>query len=151
MRDHPIPGVFNFCRVKGNSFFLLPNHRFTQDDIEIDGHAIEFRINAEDPSKNFQPCPGTIGVCHQPSGFRTRVDGSIFQGCKITPYYDSLIAKVICKGRIDSQIKLNGYRIPTSWSLMRIRQPHRLDPIACCLFCRNSDRLRTCRWNCCSR
>ena len=38
-------------------------------------------------------------MCHQPSGFRTRVDGYIFQGCKITPYYDSLIAKVICKGR----------------------------------------------------
>ena len=48
---------------------------------------------------NFQPSPGTISVCHQPSGFRTRVDGSVFQGCKITPYYDSLIAKVICKGR----------------------------------------------------
>ena len=42
---------------------------------------------------------GTINVCHQPSGFRTRVDGSIFQGCKITPYYDSLVVKVICKGR----------------------------------------------------
>ena len=53
----------------------------------------------EDPAKDFQPSPGTISVCHQPSGFRTRVDGSIFQGCKITPYYDSLIAKVICKGR----------------------------------------------------
>ena len=62
-------------------------------------HSIECRINAEDPSKDFQPSPGTISVCHQPSGFRTRVDGSIFQGCKITPYYDSLIAKVICKGR----------------------------------------------------
>ena len=49
--------------------------------------------------KNFQPSPGIISVCHQPSGFRTRVDGSIFQGCKVTPYYDSLIAKVICKGR----------------------------------------------------
>ena len=70
-----------------------------QEDIKPRGHSIECRINAEDPSQNFQPCPGTISVCHQPSGFRTRVDGSIFQGCKITPYYDSLIAKVICKGR----------------------------------------------------
>jgi acetyl-CoA carboxylase biotin carboxylase subunit len=43
--------------------------------------------------------PGTISVCHLPSGFRTRVDGAIFQGCKITPYYDSLIAKLICHGR----------------------------------------------------
>ena len=70
-----------------------------QEDITPRGHSIECRINAEDPSLNFQPSPGTIKVCHQPSGFRTRVDGSIFQGCKITPYYDSLIAKVICKGR----------------------------------------------------
>jgi acetyl-CoA carboxylase biotin carboxylase subunit len=71
----------------------------TQNDIKPRGHAIECRINAEDPSKNFQPSPGTIGICHQPSGFRTRVDGSIFQGYKITPYYDSMICKLICHGR----------------------------------------------------
>ena len=70
-----------------------------QSDITFRGHVIECRINAEDPSKNFQPSPGIINVCHQPSGFRTRVDGSIFQGCKITPYYDSLICKLICQGR----------------------------------------------------
>ncbi len=70
-----------------------------QSDIKPRGHSIECRINAENPALDFQPSPGTINVCHQPSGFRTRVDGSIFQGCKITPYYDSLIAKVICKGR----------------------------------------------------
>ena len=70
-----------------------------QSDIDPRGHSIECRINAENPALDFQPSPGLISVCHQPSGFRTRVDGSIFQGCKITPYYDSLIAKVICKGR----------------------------------------------------
>ena len=70
-----------------------------QSDISFRGHVIECRINAEDPSKNFQPSPGIINVCHQPSGFRTRVDGAIFQGCKITPYYDSLICKLICQGR----------------------------------------------------
>ena len=70
-----------------------------QSDIDPRGHSIECRINAENPALDFQPSPGIISVCHQPSGFRTRVDGSIFQGCKITPFYDSLIAKVICKGR----------------------------------------------------
>tara|TARA_Y100001970_G_scaffold280881_1_gene390586 strand:+ start:140 stop:1477 length:1338 start_codon:yes stop_codon:yes gene_type:complete len=70
-----------------------------QSDINPRGHAIECRINAEDPSKNFQPSPGTIGMCHQPSGFRTRVDGAIFQGYKVTPYYDSMVCKVICHGR----------------------------------------------------
>jgi acetyl-CoA carboxylase biotin carboxylase subunit len=70
-----------------------------QSDIKPRGHAIECRINAEDPSKNFQPSPGTIKMCHQPSGFRTRVDGAIFQGYKVTPYYDSMVCKLICHGR----------------------------------------------------
>ena len=70
-----------------------------QSDITPRGHAIECRINAEDASKNFQPSPGTIQMCHQPSGFRTRVDGSIYQGYKVTPYYDSMVCKLICHGR----------------------------------------------------
>ncbi len=70
-----------------------------QTDIRPRGHAIECRINAEDASKNFQPSPGKITMCHQPSGFRTRVDGAIFQGYKVTPYYDSMICKLICHGR----------------------------------------------------
>ena len=70
-----------------------------QSDINPRGHAIECRINAEDASKNFQPSPGTITMCHQPSGFRTRVDGAIFQGYKVTPYYDSMVCKLICHGR----------------------------------------------------
>ena len=70
-----------------------------QEDIRPRGHAIECRINAEDASKNFQPSPGTISMCQQPSGFRTRVDGSIYQGYKVTPYYDSMVCKLICHGR----------------------------------------------------
>ena len=70
-----------------------------QSDVNPRGHAIECRINAEDPSKDFQPSQGLIGMCHQPSGFRTRVDGSIYQGYKVTPYYDSMICKLICHGR----------------------------------------------------
>ena len=70
-----------------------------QKDINPRGHAIECRINAEDASKNFQPSPGVIGMCHQPSGFRTRVDGVIYQGYKVTPFYDSMICKLICHGR----------------------------------------------------
>ena len=53
-----------------------------QNDIFPRGHSIECRINAENPALNFQPSPGTISVCHQPSGFRTQVDGSIFKGVK---------------------------------------------------------------------
>ena len=70
-----------------------------QSDINPRGHAIECRINAEDPSENFRPSPGLVGMCHQPSGFRTRVDGAIYQGYNVTPYYDSMICKLICHGR----------------------------------------------------
>jgi len=70
-----------------------------QKDIIFFGHAIECRINAEDPSKDFLPSAGTIKTYNQPSGPGTRVDSCVFQGCKIPPYYDSLVAKLICHGR----------------------------------------------------
>jgi acetyl-CoA carboxylase biotin carboxylase subunit len=70
-----------------------------QKDITFFGHAIECRINAEDPSKNFLPSAGTIKTYNQPSGPGTRVDSCVFQGCKIPPYYDSLVAKLICHGK----------------------------------------------------
>jgi acetyl-CoA carboxylase biotin carboxylase subunit len=70
-----------------------------QKDIIFFGHAIECRINAEDPSKDFLPSAGTIKTYNQPSGPGTRVDSCLFQGCKIPPYYDSLVAKLICHGR----------------------------------------------------
>ena len=79
--------------------FTGEHSSYPQNEIKPRGHAIECRINAEDPNKNFQPSPGKIGMCHVPSGFRTRVDGAIFQGYEITPYYDSLICKLICHGR----------------------------------------------------
>ena len=70
-----------------------------QKDITFYGHAIECRINAEDPSKDFLPSAGTIKTYNQPSGPGTRIDSCVFQGCKILPYYDSLVAKLICHGR----------------------------------------------------
>ncbi len=99
--EHPITEMTTGIDIVKEQIWIANtgNTALTQDDIKPRGHAIECRINAEDPSKNFQPSPGTINVCHQPSGFRTRVDGAIFQGCKITPYYDSLICKLICQGR----------------------------------------------------
>ncbi len=99
--EHPVTEVQTGIDIVKEQLWIAftGNTALKQKDIDPRGHSIECRINAEDPAKNFQPCPGTISVCHQPSGFRTRVDGSIFQGCKITPFYDSLIAKVICKGR----------------------------------------------------
>ena len=99
--EHPVTEVQTGIDIVKEQIWIAHSGQtaLKQNDVSARGHTIECRINAEDPSKNFQPSPGIISVCHQPSGFRTRVDGSIFQGCKITPYYDSLICKLICKGR----------------------------------------------------
>jgi len=99
--EHPVTEVATGIDIIKEQIYIANkgDTALKQEDIKQRGHVIECRINAEDPSKNFQPSPGVIKTCHQPSGFRTRVDGAIFQGCKITPYYDSLICKLICQGR----------------------------------------------------
>jgi len=99
--EHPVSEVTTGIDIVKEQIFIAHSGETTlkQTDIKTRGHAIECRINAEDPAKEFQPSPGRINICHQPSGFRTRVDGAIFQGCSITPYYDSLICKLICQGR----------------------------------------------------
>jgi acetyl-CoA carboxylase biotin carboxylase subunit len=99
--EHPVTEMVTGIDIIKEQIWIAftGNTALEQNDIKPRGHAIECRINAEDPSKNFQPSPGLIGMCHQPSGFRTRVDGSIYQGYKVTPYYDSMICKLICHGR----------------------------------------------------
>jgi len=74
---------------------LLP---FAQGDIQLEGHSIECRINAENPDKGFAPCPGSIRVFHQPGGPGVRVDSHIYSGYTVPPNYDSLLAKVITHG-----------------------------------------------------
>ena len=99
--EHPVTEMVTGIDLVKEQIYIAytGNTALKQEDIKPRGHAIECRINAEDPSKNFQPSPGKITMCHQPSGFRTRVDGSIYQGYKITPYYDSMVCKLICHGR----------------------------------------------------
>ncbi|WP_436945612.1 acetyl-CoA carboxylase biotin carboxylase subunit [Staphylococcus xylosus] len=70
---------------------------FNQEDIIFDGHVIEARINAENPEKQFQPSPGTVKSLHLPQGFNIRVDSLLYYGYKVSPNYDSLVAKVIVK------------------------------------------------------
>ena len=71
---------------------------FTQDDLTINGHAIEVRINAE-KLPNFAPCPGKITQYHAPGGLGVRMDSALYDGYSIPPYYDSLIGKLIVHGR----------------------------------------------------
>ena len=69
-----------------------------QEDIVLRGHAIEFRINAEDPAHDFRPHPGTISVFNPPGGFGVRVDSHVYSGYTVPPYYDSLLGKLIVWG-----------------------------------------------------
>jgi acetyl-CoA carboxylase biotin carboxylase subunit len=70
----------------------------SQDDIKLRGHAIECRINAENPNLDFRPSPGTITALYMPGGPGIRIDGAVYQGYTITPFYDSMISKLIAHG-----------------------------------------------------
>ena len=66
-----------------------------QEDVHLTGHAIECRINAENPAKNFRPCPGTIRDMYLPGGKGVRIDSAIYSGYSVPPYYDNMLAKLI--------------------------------------------------------
>ena len=83
---------------------------FTQDDIVLRGHAIECRINAENPAKDFMPNPGLITGYVTPGGFGVRVDSHAYQDYSIPPYYDSMIGKLICWGRTRNEARRRMYR-----------------------------------------
>ena len=72
---------------------------FAQDELAITGHAIEARIYAEDPDRNFAPSPGEISVYRPPDGLGIRVDGGVYQGATVTVNYDPMVAKLIAWGR----------------------------------------------------
>jgi acetyl-CoA carboxylase biotin carboxylase subunit len=83
---------------------------FDQSDIKQICHAIECRINAEDPSRNFAPSPGTIGLYYSPGGRGVRVDSHVYSGYTIPPYYDSMIGKLICVGATRKEALERSYR-----------------------------------------
>lgn len=85
-------------RVAGGDALSL-----SQDEIGSNGHAIECRINAESPQADFQPCPGRIGQWDPPEGSHIRVDTHCYEGYFVPPYYDSLLAKLITKGKDRSE------------------------------------------------
>ena len=98
--EHPITEeVTGFDLVKAQIEIAagLPLN-VSQEDITLRGHAIECRINAENPDLGFRPSPGTITALYMPGGPGIRIDGAVYQGYTITPYYDSMISKLIAHG-----------------------------------------------------
>ncbi|MDH3948607.1 MAG: acetyl-CoA carboxylase biotin carboxylase subunit [Gammaproteobacteria bacterium] len=97
--EHPVTEMITGVDIVREQIRIAsgePLH-YTQDDIKINGHAMECRINAEDPD-NFMPSPGTITAYHAPGGPGVRVDTHIYNGYRVPPYYDSMIGKLITHG-----------------------------------------------------
>jgi acetyl-CoA carboxylase biotin carboxylase subunit len=98
--EHPISEqVSGVDLVKEQLRVALGKPLMAQSRVKSNGHAIECRINAEDPARSFAPCPGTVTVWNVPGGPGIRVDTHVYQGYQIPPYYDSMIAKLISYGR----------------------------------------------------
>ncbi len=88
----------------------LPMRHANQSDIVLRGHAIEFRVNAEDPAHNFRPNPGLIEVFNPPGGLGVRIDSHVFSGYRVPPTYDSLLAKLVVWGETRDEAIARGHR-----------------------------------------
>jgi acetyl-CoA carboxylase biotin carboxylase subunit len=95
--------------------------RFTQADIRVSGWAIECRINAEDPYNNYLPSTGTITTMRLPSGPGVRLDTGVFRGYEITPYYDSMISKLVCYGETRGEAVLRMRRALEEYRIMGVK------------------------------
>lgn len=95
--EHPVTEMVTGVDLVRWQLLVAAGERlpFTQEDIKLTGHAIECRINAENPLYNFRPSPGKITALHMPGGPGIRIDSAVYQGFTISPYYDSMIAKLI--------------------------------------------------------
>ncbi len=97
--EHPVTEMITGIDIVREQLTIAAGEplSFSQSDVAIRGHALECRINAEDP-KNFTPCPGRINQWHAPGGPGVRVDSHIYSGYRVPPYYDSMIGKLIAHG-----------------------------------------------------
>ena len=98
--EHPITEMITGIDLIKEQIRIAAGERlsFNQNDLKINGHSIECRINAEDAKKNFVPCPGKIDQLNVPGGLGVRLDSAVYQGYTIPPFYDSMIAKLIVHG-----------------------------------------------------
>ena len=98
--EHPVTELVTGVDIVKEQIRIAQGARLAlrQDDVQLRGHAIECRINAEDPLADFAPCPGLIEHVHLPGGPGVRVDSHIYSGYRVPPNYDSLLAKIITWG-----------------------------------------------------
>ena len=98
--EHPITEMITGIDLVREQILIAANDplSFRQEDVKLNGHSIECRINAENPKEGFRPCPGEVYGINLPGGFGVRVDSALYQGYKIPPTYDSMIAKLIVHG-----------------------------------------------------
>lgn len=98
--EHPVTEWITGIDLVKEQIKVAMNEKlpYTQSDIQFRGHALECRINAEDPTRNFAPSPGQITMFHPPGGIGIRIDSHCYTGYEIPPFYDSMIAKVISHG-----------------------------------------------------
>ena len=99
--EHPITELVTGVDLVKEQLLIAQGNplSYTQEEIHLTGHAIECRINAENPSLQFRPSPGKITGLHIPGGPGVRIDSAVYEGYEITPYYDSMIAKLIVYAR----------------------------------------------------
>ncbi len=97
--EHPVTEEVADCDLVQYQLLVAMGERLSDTPVKMEGHAIECRINAENPFKNFSPSPGRITAFHPPGGHGVRVDTHAYAGYMIPPHYDSLIAKLIVRAR----------------------------------------------------
>ena len=110
--EHPVSELISGVDLVREQIYAAAGEQLSvsQEDILFRGHAIECRINAEDPVHDFLPCPGTITHLHLPGGNGVRIDTAIYEGYRIPPNYDSMLVKVIT---YDRRYFYNGFYIHT--------------------------------------
>ncbi len=99
--EHPVTEVTTGFDLVKEQILVAAGDRlsFPAEPVVLRGHTFEFRINAEDPDRGFQPSPGTITIFHPPGGPGVRLDTHVYAGYRVPPYYDSLLAKLIVSGK----------------------------------------------------
>lgn len=138
--EHPITEAVTGIDLVKQQLLIAGGERLTikQEDVKLTGHAIECRINAEDPANDFRPSPGRINSMFIPGGFGVRVDTAAYSGYEIPPYYDSMIGKLIVHGknREEAIAKMNwalaefivdGVATNVDFQLKLIRRPEFID------------------------